>query len=114
MLEVWYDCLMLLLIRRSPGYTLFPYTTLFRSRVAPVHREGAADARRGVLREEALELREVPQRVPRSVLTEDRKSTRLNSSHLGISYAVLCLKKKALRLIIGREGQMRCALEGDI
>src|SRR5438045_5635210 len=77
------------IIRRSPTSTLFPYTTLFRSgdhmgdyfdalkalvdAGVPVMTAGQSDLMRGSL---------------------DRKSTRLNSSHLGISYAVFCLKKK--------------------
>src|SRR5471030_2298573 len=67
-----------LMIRRPPISTLFPYTTLFRSRL---HRE----LRR---RHHAHERPGDPRR------GRDRKSTRLNSSHLGISYAVFCLKKK--------------------
>src|SRR6266478_6705297 len=74
-----------LMVRRPPRSTLFPYTTLFRSpragrargpgarrRVSPAHVERRDAAARG----------------------EDRKSTRLNSSHSQISYAVFCLKKK--------------------
>src|SRR5947199_7872428 len=65
------------MIRRPPRSTLFPYTTLFRSRAA---RGGLAHR---------------PARQPRRHIGKrDRKSTRLNSSHLGISYAVFCLKKK--------------------
>src|SRR2546430_9330599 len=70
-----------LMIRRPPRSTLFPYTTLFRSRPA-VHR--APD--------DAPRPRASPGRVPPR--PEDRKSTRLNSSHSQISYAVFCLKKK--------------------
>src|SRR5256885_17210628 len=70
-----------LMIRRPPRSTLFPYTTLFRSLVGQPA-QGAAYG--GV-----LVLVEVGQRG-----TTDRKSTRLNSSHLVISYAVFCLKKK--------------------
>src|SRR5258708_9456399 len=66
------------MIRRPPRSTLFPYTTLFRS-----HRDPAPDGRRGRL-EGAAARRGGP----------DRKSTRLNSSHQIISYAVFCLKKK--------------------
>src|SRR5437899_12613426 len=65
-----------LMIRRPPRSTLFPYTTLFRS--------GA------VLCPLPCALPEYPRPCRRT----DRKSTRLNSSHLGISYAVFCLKKK--------------------
>src|SRR3712207_7396219 len=89
------------MIRRPPRSTLFPYTTLFRSQdwwreaggfvvlalslatlaasLAPAWRGQGAQAARGSLRETTL---------------EDRKSTRLNSSHANISYAVFCLKKK--------------------
>src|SRR2546422_3766382 len=95
------------MIRRPPRSTLFPYTTLFRSTRA--HREDVAqdapDARRralgrldegGVvvalhLERDGLSLADVDD--PR-VLSRDRKSTRLNSSHGYISYAVFCLKKK--------------------
>src|SRR2546422_5971042 len=70
------------MIRRPPRSTLFPYTTLFRSRFE-------AGARRKV---EALGSRFVGTVVVGD--TEDRKSTRLNSSHGYISYAVFCLKKK--------------------
>src|SRR5436305_4218336 len=69
-------------IRRPPRSTLFPYTTLFRSHVRPDLI--AADKAR------------FPRREPVVAQggTEDRKSTRLNSSHVRISYAVFCLKKK--------------------
>src|SRR5262245_64641193 len=78
--------------RRPPRSTLFPYTTLFRSRINFYYlrerkgkRESGADF---LLNMEAdAGLHPVPVR-------SDRKSTRLNSSHLGISYAVFCLKKK--------------------
>src|SRR5256885_2638565 len=72
------------MIRRPPRSTLFPYTTLFRS----VHRhEGHAQAQAA---EDGHEERGL-----------DRKSTRLNSSHLVISYAVFCLKKKKIRTLVG-------------
>src|SRR5256885_11706250 len=72
------------MIRRPPRSTLFPYTTLFRSqRGGPRHAALAlhAAARRGEIVRGYFQRR-------------DRKSTRLNSSHLVISYAVFCLKKK--------------------
>src|SRR2546426_2000691 len=70
------------MIRRPPRSTLFPYTTLFRSRhPRRGHHRGVRSLGRQLLRRRA---RERP----------DRKSTRLNSSHLVISYAVFCLKKK--------------------
>src|SRR5256885_12793750 len=75
------------MIRRPPRSTLFPYTTLFRSLPLLLGRgEG-----RG---EELISLTSFPSsaRPPENAL--DRKSTRLNSSHLVISYAVFCLKKK--------------------
>src|SRR5205807_5836566 len=74
-------CFFFLMIRRPPRSTLFPYTTLFRSR-----KENRDDrnAWRGPRRRESSGVR-------------DRKSTRLNSSHLVISYAVFCLKKKKVR-----------------
>src|SRR5258708_12725258 len=83
------------MIRRPPRSTLFPYTTLFRSRGPgrggpgpPRLRQGAGGARGcRVLRRRALRLHPARSR-------EDRKSTRLNSSHQIISYAVFCLKKK--------------------
>src|SRR5256885_10313017 len=89
------------MIRRPPRSTLFPYTTLFRSRrrEMPPRRprqlhdhEGAAenDRREHAAERDAQPLRHFPSR-PR---LQDRKSTRLNSSHLVISYAVFCLKKK--------------------
>src|SRR5256885_13018217 len=71
------------MIRRPPRSTLFPYTTLFRSELALARRE----IRRGRFPHKSRRSRRNPE-------PEDRKSTRLNSSHLVISYAVFCLKKK--------------------
>src|SRR2546430_12134406 len=83
-----------LMIRRPPRSTLFPYTTLFRSRAEPgrLHE----DARRAVCGTEADALVGRQSRRGRGAAGhgEDRKSTRLNSSHSQISYAVFCLKKK--------------------
>src|SRR2546427_6464471 len=87
------------MIRRPPRSTLFPYTTLFRSENAdglpsPNHYTTARDT---VALADAL-IREFPQFYPLFGLRElDRKSTRLNSSHSQISYAVFCLKKKKKR-----------------
>src|SRR5256885_4435699 len=85
------------MIRRPPRSTLFPYTTLFRSITTPPHGVG-----NGVI---ALRiggtagiLEVVKSRRPRGRVI-DRKSTRLNSSHLVISYAVFCLKKKKKSVI---------------
>src|SRR3712207_7434534 len=98
------------MIRRPPRSTLFPYTTLFRSpgqfvgerhhgridmrpcqqRAQPVSDPGGASGQRG-------------QGSPRAMdqeLAKDRKSTRLNSSHANISYAVFCLKKKNTVLLL--------------
>src|SRR3712207_8064881 len=86
------------MIRRPPRSTLFPYTTLFRSRLHVDEVDDAADlvlradrdlGRDGVRPEALLELVERAEEVG-----ADRKSTRLNSSHANISYAVFCLKKK--------------------
>src|SRR5262245_63446060 len=74
------------MIRRPPRSTLFPYTTLFRS-------GATARRRKPKLRTALPEWREFVLFVYESEQA-DRKSTRLNSSHLGISYAVFCLKKK--------------------
>src|SRR5437868_7929989 len=72
------------MIRRPPRSTLFPYTTLFRS---------VAARRRRVRLRRAPDLRRHHHRAL-GVQGRDRKSTRLNSSHVSISYAVFCLKKK--------------------
>src|SRR6266496_5706328 len=78
-----------LMIRRPPRSTLFPYTTLFRSgRPRPDRSGGRVEGPR--LRDEGHHLR--ASRRPGG--RPDRKSTRLNSSHVEISYAVFCLKKK--------------------
>src|SRR2546422_7299167 len=79
------------MIRRPPRSTLFPYTTLFRSRAAGVDE---VEAREPVLRRDLLRAQVLfhGEREVRPAL--DRKSTRLNSSHGYISYAVFCLKKK--------------------
>src|SRR5438477_7130057 len=83
------------MIRRPPRSTLFPYTTLFRSqpqrhtlrqRPPARHLQPAARGRRGGATRR------------RDPVARDRKSTRLNSSHMSISYAVFCLKKKNTQL----------------
>src|SRR5688572_32372761 len=84
------------MLRRPPRSTLFPYTTLFRSRASlfrapPLARCGA---RRGRWMTISMGEQAETDRILRQVLQEDRKSTRLNSSHSQISYAVFCLKKK--------------------
>src|SRR5437899_6347308 len=86
--------------RRPPRSTLFPYTTLFRSNPLlhfgdVLGERGLAElnARTGFVDEVNRLVRQEPIRNV-AVRIGDRKSTRLNSSHLGISYAVFCLKKK--------------------
>src|SRR5438874_5973495 len=78
------------MIRRPPRSTLFPYTTLFRSRSSradsPQVRARQRGPNTGDFREATLRRTRAPR--------QDRKSTRLNSSHVEISYAVFCLKKK--------------------
>src|SRR3712207_7651329 len=86
------------MIRRPPRSTLFPYTTLFRSAAEPRQRQqhlheradhdrGGVDVQLGALG--------LDERHAEDEAEEDRKSTRLNSSHANISYAVFCLKKKS-------------------
>src|SRR2546430_7070337 len=83
------------MIRRPPRSTLFPYTTLFRSHPPSGHPlpfargEGRGERTRGLSR-------------PSPLAKGDRKSTRLNSSHSQISYAVFCLKKKTGTKILTR------------
>src|SRR3712207_7917985 len=99
------------MIRRPPRSTLFPYTTLFRSeRVVGIRVRVDQHVDRRRLRDRAPQLREHRRRArqveqgvdeQRGAVAddEDRKSTRLNSSHANISYAVFCLKKKKVRRI---------------
>src|SRR3712207_7613428 len=97
------------MIRRPPRSTLFPYTTLFRSlltawgtrsaRIADALSDGSrtgSGSRRQMRGREAL------------IVVQDRKSTRLNSSHANISYAVFCLKKKQLHVA---SYSLPCALQ---
>src|SRR3989442_3099364 len=81
--------LFFLMIPRPPRSTLFPYTTLFRS---PHDADRGIDLLREKLHRAAVAV--VRETLPRE---RDRKSTRLNSSHVRISYAVFCLKKKKKR-----------------
>src|SRR3712207_8744202 len=93
------------MIRRPPRSTLFPYTTLFRSFHLIVHElEQVLVVRRQdhlvacpPRRERVAAHQVVSLRVRQRDVLEDRKSTRLNSSHANISYAVFCLKKKKTR-----------------
>src|SRR3989454_9018225 len=79
------------MIRRPPRSTLFPYTTLFRSRVSRARKRAFQNDL-----ERLADLRERDHPQVQAAIGDDgdRKSTRLNSSHLVISYAVFCLKKK--------------------
>src|SRR5438445_8814360 len=77
------------MIRRPPRSTLFPYTTLFRSH--------------GVPSQDAIDLAQRPGK-GLGEFAQDRKSTRLNSSHANISYAVFCLKKKNIPFALARLG----------
>src|SRR5438034_4454070 len=87
------------MIRRPPRSTLFPYTTLFRSPACvgsrrPFDRARAVPARRSFPARGRPRYGRARDPAYRLVLGSDRKSTRLNSSHTVISYAVFCLKKK--------------------
>src|SRR3712207_6851744 len=98
------------MIRRPPRSTLFPYTTLFRSPASVLH--GDASFNLGRLALLIAGLADVDQLVPAAMEDRlhqgpDRKSTRLNSSHANISYAVFCLKKKCRRT-------RRCTISGPI
>src|SRR3712207_7543892 len=99
------------MIRRPPRSTLFPYTTLFRSaagarqrraaRLSRARDRGLADRDRADPRDRARALGRLREgqlgdRRGHRAVAEDRKSTRLNSSHANISYAVFCLKKKTI------------------
>src|SRR3712207_7910060 len=91
------------MIRRPPRSTLFPYTTLFRSKCAHCRiPDGRTAERGGAPRHECPRAgRAGGSRSPartRSQPCTDRKSTRLNSSHANISYAVFCLKKKKKKI----------------
>src|SRR5258707_5700142 len=79
------------MIRRPPRSTLFPYTTLFRSLDKfALERQHRAKLRQNL----RAELGVITDPNSSQILSQDRKSTRLNSSHANISYAVFCLKKK--------------------
>src|SRR5437868_12720234 len=78
------------MIRRPPRSTLFPYTTLFRSPTSPIWTPAAGQGTQG-------QGASAPGGTPGQGLP-DRKSTRLNSSHVSISYAVFCLKKKKTQM----------------
>src|SRR5207244_13415680 len=89
------------MILRPPIFTLFPYTTLFRSRSEAKH-VGVADRLRAQTRAERI-ADDAAQSGVGPAIRLDRKSTRLNSSHQIISYAVFCLKKKKQKKSIPSE-----------
>src|SRR5437870_11927096 len=88
-----YRDLFVSLMRRPPRSTLFPYTTLFRSLFLKEHTEIRAKLESALRKKLGLP-NPAAQAEVSSSSPEDRKSTRLNSSHVAISYAVFCLKKK--------------------
>src|SRR3712207_7970343 len=93
-----------LMIRRPPRSTLFPYTTLFRSKPPKTYAATDLQAQLKMLTERLGELGFPFDNHTRVVTTlgnelRDRKSTRLNSSHANISYAVFCLKKKTINTL---------------
>src|SRR4051812_49922815 len=101
------------MIRRPPRSTLFPYTTLFRSRAAAAGRPGRRRARagrggggNGLSTRHARDRPEGVQTLRAHRGGGDRKSTRLNSSHMSISYAVFCLKKKKKKQLEARRSGM--------
>src|SRR5438045_4851811 len=81
------------MIRRPPRFTLFPYTTLFRSELRGGDRDLHSGQFGGGVHDPAQAMASLMATLY-DANGGDRKSTRLNSSHLGISYAVFCLKKK--------------------
>src|SRR3712207_6889072 len=93
------------MIRRPPRSTLFPYTTLFRSHVGDSRLYVARDGKltrltrdHSLVEELVQEGKLTPQEADEH--PQDRKSTRLNSSHANISYAVFCLKKTNIRTVV--------------
>src|SRR5437868_9497101 len=83
-----FPCFFFLLIRRPPSATLFPYTTLFRSTLVLAQAPSSWAEIDKLVNEQKMQAAQT------AVEARDRKSTRLNSSHVSIWYAVFCLKKK--------------------
>src|SRR3712207_8657949 len=98
------------MIRRPPRSTLFPYTTLFRSLGVAVERARlyAHSLEAGAVEERNRLAREIHDTIAQGLAATalDRKSTRLNSSHANISYAVFCLKKKINQILFGIHQQV--------
>src|SRR6202050_1394008 len=88
------------MIRRPPRSTLFPYTTLFRSLAEWKYAVAPLDERPAGQSDELI-------------ANPDRKSTRLNSSHMSISYAVFCLKKKILHATVGSPSRWHEGCSGN-
>src|SRR4051794_41567781 len=82
------------MIRRPPRSTLFPYTTLFRSEKEKVYAIQEIKESIIALERDVTKMHQNLKRISQEICYLDRKSTRLNSSHPSISYAVFCLKKK--------------------
>src|SRR2546430_4042365 len=102
------------MIRRPPRSTLFPYTTLFRSLLAQgeaATQLRAVDARDVALHREHVVWASVHARV--ATEAGDRKSTRLNSSHSQISYAVFCLKKQTGEQYRPARRRLECPFPAD-
>src|SRR5436853_859079 len=100
------------MIRPPPRSTLFPYTTLFRS-MSTEHQKYSTENQAEIIRQYAAQRGIEVVRTYADEGKRDRKSTRLNSSHLGISYAVFCLKKKTNnepKTIRAKESMLHSAL----
>src|SRR2546426_7615336 len=95
------------MIRRPPRSTLFPYTTLFRSRnITHQQKKLNEDELRQFRSRFGIPISD--EEIAEAPFYRDRKSTRLNSSHLVISYAVFCLKKKNTPQYVGQSICIRC------
>src|SRR2546427_9289713 len=99
------------MIRRPPRSTLFPYTTLFRSLKTPQLKPLFQKQQRCTGRLVGVGIAPADGFAP-PISAPDRKSTRLNSSHSQISYAVFCLKKKK-KIIVKTDSRNECRLKTD-
>src|SRR5258707_10875493 len=101
------------MIRRPPRSTLFPYTTLFRSQRRLRRLPGGQPPRQFLVAD--LEVQPAPGHVELDdvAVLQDRKSTRLNSSHANISYAVFCLKKKKQKALKQQNGKKVASKTGS-
>src|SRR3712207_7254154 len=96
------------MIRRPPRSTLFPYTTLFRSKLFTLTQRVGFEEKWILYGAMPAQRYETESRAIPTHLVRDRKSTRLNSSHANISYAVFCLKKKQQPQSIPRLIRLTC------